>query len=464
MAEHEAKKDEELEKLADSVSGSSDDAAAGTAPADDAPAPGAHFAAGSSHARTRDELEGAVAHPVSPEAESLDELTSSRAESLRPSVARHARAHDRYETALREEARPSASSDGRRRVPLAAKILIGLVAVLAVVAVAAGLWVRGLDSAMSVDEDQREELEGALVDPEPATAEEDRSFYVLILGSDAREADEISRADVIMLARVDTARATVTLVSIPRDTMVQASNGGTEKINASYNYGPAFAVRAVSEFAGVDIAHYVEVDFEGLEQVVDALGGVTVTIPEDIPAGNGGTAFSAGEQTLTGEQALSYARERYNVSGGDFGRAQAQRQIVEAIVRQVLAASPVQIPGLVGQLASSVSTDLSSADIASYALEIQRSGESLTIYSAAAPSYSLSQGGVSYVATMYDEWRAMMRRVDAGLDPSDSSAEIPQEQAEDERLGAATNAAGPRDYRALAESAALTTEDVATVE
>ena len=267
-----------------------------------------------------------------------------------------------------------------------------------------------------------------------------------------------------MLARVDTARATVTLVSIPRDTMVQASNGGTEKINASYNYGPAFAVRAVSEFAGVDIAHYVEVDFEGLEQVVDALGGVTVTIPEDIPAGNGGTAFSAGEQTLTGEQALSYARERYNVSGGDFGRAQAQRQIVEAIVRQVLAASPVQIPGLVGQLASSVSTDLSSADIASYALEIQRSGESLTIYSAATPSYSLSQDGVSYVATMYDEWRAMMRRVDAGLDPSDSSAEIPQEQAEDERLGAATNAAGPRDYRALAESAALTTEDVATVE
>ena len=65
---------------------------------------------------------------------------------------------------------------------------------------------------------------------------------------------------------------------------------------------------------------------------------------------------------------------------------------------------------------------------------------------------------------LYDEWRAMMRRVDAGLDPSDSSAEIPQEQAEDERLGAAANAAGPRDYRALAESAALTTEDVATVE
>lgn len=68
MAEHEAKKDEELEKRADSVSDPSDDAAASTAPADDAPAPGAHFAAGPSYARTRDELEGAVAHAVSPEA------------------------------------------------------------------------------------------------------------------------------------------------------------------------------------------------------------------------------------------------------------------------------------------------------------------------------------------------------------------------------------------------------------
>ncbi|WP_286165851.1 LCP family protein [Olsenella uli] len=431
----------------------------------------------------------------------LDELASSRAEGMRPSVAPRRRARDRFETAFQQDLEPDSpasarrarhmsavepAEDGdsgprtqdeptpageknvssrpeRRRVPLAAKVLLGLIVCLGMVAGAAALWVGGLDSSMRVSDDQRAELDEALADPAPAAQEVQGSvFYALIIGSDARQVDVASRSDVIMLARVDTAHATVTLISIPRDTMISAQ-GGVEKINARYNYGPAATVRAVSEFAGVDISHYVEVNFEGLEHVVDALGGVTVTIPEDIPSGNGGMAFSAGEQTLTGEQALAYARERYNVSGGDFGRAQAQRQIVEAIVREVLASSPVELPGLVGQLAESISTDLSVADIASYALEIQRSGAALTIYSAATPSYSLSQGGVSYVATMYDEWRAMMQRVDAGLDPNDAAVQVPDEQLQNERLGAATNAAGPRDYAGLAASAGLTTDDVASL-
>ncbi|MBM6893274.1 LCP family protein, partial [Enorma massiliensis] len=99
----------------------------------------------------------------------------------------------------------------------------------------------------------------------------------------------------------------------------------------------AMAVRAVSEFAGVPISHFVSVHFEELEEIVDMLGGVWVDVPESFSAGNGGMSFKAGNQLLTGEQALAYARERYHVSGGDFGRAQAQRQIVEAVIRQVLA-------------------------------------------------------------------------------------------------------------------------------
>ncbi|MBM6774912.1 LCP family protein [Olsenella profusa] len=313
---------------------------------------------------------------------------------------------------------------------------------------------------MGVDEADRADLEEALVKPEESEPVADSSaFYALVIGSDAREGDTASRSDVIILARVDPANATVTLVSIPRDTMI-TSSGSVEKINAAYNYGPASAVRAVSEFAGVDIAHYVEVDFEGLESVVDALGGVTVDIPEDIPAGNGGASFSAGEQTLTGAEALAYARERYSVSGGDFSRAQAQRQILSAIVQKVLAASPTDMPRLISQLAQSISTDLSVPDIISYALELQGSGHGLSIYSCITPSYTLSQDGVSYVATMYEEWRQMMQLVDAGLDPNDISAEVPQQQAEDERLGSASNAAGPRDYEALAADAGLTTADV----
>ena len=346
----------------------------------------------------------------------------------------------------------------RRRMPLPAKVLIVLLVLLFAAAALAWAWVSGIERSMGISEEDRADLEAALTEP---AQEESEAFYALIIGSDAREGDGISRSDVIMLARVDAANSCVTLVSIPRDTMIGRDDGSVEKINAAYNYGPGSTVREVSEFAGVDIAHYVEVDFEGLEEVVDALGGVTVDIPEDIPAGNGGLSFSAGEQTLNGEQALAYARERYNVSGGDFGRAQAQRQIVGAIVNQVLASSPTDMPFLVTKLAESISTDLSVADIISYALDLQGAEGGLTIYSAAAPSYALDRGGVSYAATMYDEWQAMMQRVDAGLDPNDETAVIPEEQAENERLGAATNAAGPRDYEDLAESSLLTTDDVA---
>lgn len=320
------------------------------------------------------------------------------------------------------------------------------------------VWFGILGSSMSIeDEGERKQLENELT---TVSSAED-PFYVLILGSDARESDSGSRSDVIMLARVDPSSGSVSLVSIPRDTMVTI-NGSTQKINAAYAHGgSAMAVRAVSEFAGVPISHFVSVHFEELEEIVDMLGGVWVDIPENISAGNGGMSFKAGNQLLTGQQALAYARERYTVSGGDFGRAQAQRQIVEAVIRQVLASSPVELPGLISQLANCITTDLSVTDIVGYAQEFL--GKDLTVYSAICPSYTLSQDGVSYVATMFDEWKRMMQLVDAGLDPNDESAEVPDAQASNEQLGAASNSPAPRDYQDRVDGA-MTTDDVASIE
>ena len=319
-------------------------------------------------------------------------------------------------------------------------------------------WLNSVNNMMGLDEGDREEMEQVLVDPEGEQGSD--AFYALVIGSDSRNG-EAARSDVIMLARVDASSGVLTFVSIPRDTMVYGESGGVEKINAAYNYGPASTVRTVSEFAGVQISHYVEVDFSGLKEVVDILGGVTVDIPEDIHAGNGGISFSAGTQVLDGEQALAYARERYNVSGGDFGRAQAQRQILEAIVREVLASGPLEIPGLVAELAKTVTTDLSLDRIVSYALELYGAENGLTVYSAAAPSYALNVDGISYVGTAYEEWQDMMRRVDAGLDPESSAGRIPVDQMNDQDLGAATNGASPHNYEDLLAQSPLTTDDVA---
>lgn len=333
-----------------------------------------------------------------------------------------------------------------------------LLALVVVFVAIFAVWFGMLGSSMSIKDDaERQELEEELT---PVNSASD-PFYVLILGSDARESDSGSRSDVIMLARVDPSVGSVSLVSIPRDTMVTI-NGRTQKINAAYAHGgSAMAVRAVSEFAGVPISHFVSVHFEELEEIVDMLGGVWVDVPESFSAGNGGMSFEAGNQLLNGQQALAYARERYHVSGGDFGRAQAQRQIVEAVIRQVLASSPVELPGLIGQLANCITTDLSVTDIVGYAQEFL--GKELTVYSAICPSYTLNQDGVSYVATMFNEWKRMMQLVDAGLDPNDATAEIPSEQADNAELGAASNSPAPRDYEDLAANA-MTTDDVAAVE
>lgn len=438
--------------------------------------------AGDAPRRTRRALEGFEARPVHYDESDPTPLVEDAAAPARPARARRPRG--RLEQDLEPASRASGHASGTavlegagekdaepageeppasRRMPVAGKVLVGLLALIIVTAAACWAWVGGVTSSMSVDEEDRAALDEALVDPESAPAADEEgsdAFYALIIGSDARD-EGVARSDAIILARVDAPAGVVSLISIPRDTMVYDEGSGVQKINAAYNEGPAATVRAVSEFAGVDIAHYVEVSFDGLEAVVDALGGVTVDVPEDIVAGNGGMSFSEGEQVMSGEQALAYARERYNVTGGDFGRAQAQRQIVEAVVRQVLASDPLEIPGLVAQLADAITTDLSLADIVSYALELQGAEGGLTLYSAVTPSYALEQGGVSYVATMYGEWREMMRRADAGLDPATTVGTVPMEQRQNERLGAATNAAGPRDYAELAAASPLTSRDTA---
>ena len=339
------------------------------------------------------------------------------------------------------------------------KIALAIVATMAALVIGAGaalaLWVNSLNESIHFED---EEAAAKLSDSLRPVAKEE-AFYMLIIGSDSRSDDlEGSRSDVTMLARIDTENSTVHLISIPRDTMIDIPDQGTNKINAAYAFGGAAgAVETVSEFAGVPISHYAEVSFETLEEAVDKLGGVTVNVPNEFYSKDG-EYFAAGEQVLSGSQALAFARERYGVAGGDFGRAQAQRIIVEAIINQILNSDPSQIPQIIKDLSSCVTTDYSVTDL--ILLGQSFVGKDLTFYSAMCPSYTNSIDGVSWVCTMFDEWQDMMRRVDAGMDPKDTTVEIPEPQASNMELGAAPNSPAPRDYQYLVESAGLTSYDV----
>ncbi|MDO4404489.1 MAG: LCP family protein [Atopobiaceae bacterium] len=350
----------------------------------------------------------------------------------------------------------SISSPRRSRV---LPIVLGALLSIVFIALCAGaIWYAKVDRSLKPGEDGAA-LTATLTTQQEAAEQGDlQGTYVLLVGSDAREGDTVSRGDVLMLARIDSAGHKVTLVSIPRDTMVNIAGAvGIQKINAAYAFGGASsAVYEVSRFCGVPISHYVEIDFNGLKKVVDLLGGVQVNIPETVSLSQGGT-IEAGQQTLTGEQALAYARERYGASGGDFSRAQAQRLIVQAIISQVMQANPAELPVLIGSLAQCVKTDYSMSDAIALSFQL-RKGEN-TVYSAVCPSYTLWQDGVSYDGTMFNEWRDMMKRVDAGLDPNDTTVPIPEPQASDPKLGEAANSAAPIDYYPLI-SQGMTTENV----
>ena len=243
----------------------------------------------------------------------------------------------------------------------------------------------------------------------------------MLLGSDARDADTASRSDTMILVRVDANVGKATLVSIPRDTKVEIEGHGTQKINAAYAFGgPAGAVKAVENLAGVDISHYAEIHFNELEAVVDQLGGIWVDIPisnNQTGASNTGVELNAGMQRLNGEQALAFARERYGYNEGDFQRAENQRILVQALADTILSLPPTELPGTIQSLASCVSTDYDLNELIELS-QTFRSAEHYYFYSCMVPSTTQTIDGVSYTITLEDEWKNMMQMVDTGQDPS----------------------------------------------
>ena len=332
-----------------------------------------------------------------------------------------------------------------KNVPL---IIAGVAVCLFALMSLAAVWMARIDHSLSMGSEGRA-LTATLTKSEDQTASD--AFYMLLVGSDAREDDEPGRGDALILARIDPANLLITLVSIPRDTIVYiAGVDGLQKINSTYVYGgPSTAVYELSRFCGVPISHYAEVDFAGLRDVVDKLGGIWVDVPETVTLEqSGGGVIEAGHQLLNGETTLAYARERYGATGGDFARARAQRLIVQAIINQMMQANPVELPGLVGTISNCVKSDYKVAELVPLAMKFR--GRDYKVYSAVCPSYAFEAFGVNYDGTMLAEWRDMMKRVDAGLDPNDLSVPIPEPQASSETLGAATNSAAPTDYGELA--------------
>lgn len=305
------------------------------------------------------------------------------------------------------------------RKQVVVRSLLGVLATVFVAAlVGAGIWYANVQAQLNNSQVITAELRQTLQEP---SAPSD-PYYMLLLGTDGRPGETEYRADSIILARVDPIHKRVTMLSIPRDTRV-LWKGSYMKINAVHYYdGANGMVQAVNELCGVHIAHYAEVNFDGLAGITDALGGVTVNVEQymrDTENFSDVVELYPGVQKLNGAQALFFTRVRYAFADSDYTRMRHQRTFIKAMIAQILnTGDPVAIANTVNSTASMVITDLSVSDIISLGTQMIGMNTDKDIYTA----YVLSEGteidGQSYVIADKDALAKMMKVIDAGDDPS----------------------------------------------
>ena len=268
-------------------------------------------------------------------------------------------------------------------------------------------------------------------------------FYMLLLGVDSDENrmygeesasygadDSLYRTDTIILARIDPGNKKVTLVSIHRDTWLEI-DGKERKINEAFSLGGVpKTIEVISEFAGVPISHYAEINIDGLFAIVDALGGVEVDVPYAINDWWTGWTLDAGYQTLNGEDAMIFTRSRHaydDLGDGDRYRAAHQRLFLSALLSKLMSASPMDMVATIDTLANYVETDLSADQIVNLALAMRGINAEDDVYSTMNPTDAQYEdygngNGAWYELPMWDYWHELMRQVDAGERPDSDTA------------------------------------------
>ncbi|MGW3507713.1 LCP family protein [Streptomyces sp. NPDC000994] len=245
--------------------------------------------------------------------------------------------------------------------------------------------IQGVDIDKAIGDDRPEKL--------PTSGQN-----ILILGSDSRAGDNAAlntgkvagaRSDTALVMHIPEGRTEAVAISIPRDTLVTrpecAKSDGTTvasakrvMFNSIYGQvGPACVVKTVEQMSGIRMDHYMEIDFAGFKGLVDAIGGVTVTVDKDIHDKSSGLDLTAGTHRLDGTQSLQFVRTRHGIGdGSDLGRISLQQQfmldLLSEIKQQDLLGSPTKTYKIADKLTAALTTDAELASLTKLA-ELGRS-------------------------------------------------------------------------------------------
>jgi LCP family protein required for cell wall assembly len=236
----------------------------------------------------------------------------------------------------------------------------GLLVVALVLGVAAYVKLNGNISRLDISD--------ALGDrPEPQATTDAQTnlapINIFVMGSDSREGTKLgkgqteygmegSRSDTNLIVHLSADRKSAIVVSIPRDSMTMAprncknkadkvENGVIRQWNQNFTLGgPACTIRTFEGLTGIFVDHFVVIDFRGFQQMVDALGGVTVCTPEPINDKDSHLVLPAGKSKVNGKQALGYVRVRKTVGdGSDLGRIDRQQAFLSSVIQEATKSS-----------------------------------------------------------------------------------------------------------------------------
>ncbi len=161
--------------------------------------------------------------------------------------------------------------------------------------------------------------------------------FILFIGSDARPGEPVDgqRTDSIHLVGINPAKHRAAILGFPRDSWVEIPGFGSEKINSAMVYGgPELTVKTVEALTGIQIGYWVLTSFEGIVTMVNDVGGLVVDVPFAMQDPYSRADFEPGIQRLTGQQVLSFSRDRHSIPSGDFGRSENQGRVFLAALAQ----------------------------------------------------------------------------------------------------------------------------------
>ena len=240
-------------------------------------------------------------------------------------------------------------------------------------------------------------------DGEPV-AETGTGTNFLVLGADTRPGDA-GRSDVIVLVHIPEDPTSIQMIHFPRDLWVDIPGRGKDKINAAYAYGrEPLLVETIENLLKIRIHHVARTDFDGFENMTDAVGGVRVYAEEaSNGTGNGGpVVINKGWNDLNGEQALSFVRERYTLSEGDISRGRRQLAFLKALMLKATSPETIANPLKIAKFTDAATEnlvldqDLSIGQLRDYAVSLRHlRGGDVVFATAPFTGFGTSPGGAS---------------------------------------------------------------------